>query len=397
VPIITRIQWGGDSVPPRAPPEFGEVRLAFVHHTVNANDYSPQDSPGIVLAIARYHRDTNKWNDIGYNFLVDRYGQVFEGRAGGIDQPVVGAQSQGYNGASTGVANIGTFDVAGQTEPALDALSKLIAWKLAIHGAPVEGEVTVTSRGGESNRYPSGQPVVFQRIAGHRDGDKTECPGTALFSQLPELRQRAAAQQRALGGPQAPSGASRVTLAAASTLVALPQQAQVTGALVSGDGAPIRGVPVSLQVEGSKGWITVARAVTDADGNFASGVAVNRNGRLRAAFRGQPVATSAPIKVTIVPAVSASASRRRVKAGGAVRISVAVAPSRPRVVLALARQGPDGSFVPVGTVRASVRGRSAAATIQLRRAGLYRIVALAPADARAASAQAPWVLVRAVR
>jgi len=102
--IITRTEWGGDSVPPRAAPEYGEVQAAFVHHTVSSNDYGPDESAGIVLGIARYHRDSNGWNDIGYNFLVDQYGQVFEGRAGGIDQAVIGAQAQGYNSSSTGTA-----------------------------------------------------------------------------------------------------------------------------------------------------------------------------------------------------------------------------------------------------------------------------------------------------
>ena len=73
-----------------------------MHHTVNANDYGPEDSAAIVLGIARYHRDHNGWNDIGYNFLVDQYGQIFEGRAGGIDLAIVGAQAQGFNSVSTG-------------------------------------------------------------------------------------------------------------------------------------------------------------------------------------------------------------------------------------------------------------------------------------------------------
>ena len=107
--IISRTEWGGDSVPPRAAPEYGEVQAAFVHHTVNSNDYAPEESAGIVLGIARYHRDSNGWNDIGYNFLVDKYGQVFEGRAGGVDQAVIGAQAQGYNSVSTGIACLGTF------------------------------------------------------------------------------------------------------------------------------------------------------------------------------------------------------------------------------------------------------------------------------------------------
>ena len=107
--IIPRSAWGGDSVPPREPPIYGEVQLAFVHHTVTANDYAPEESAGIVLSIARYHRNSQGWNDIGYQFLVDKYGQVFEGRAGGIDQAVVGAQAQGWNSTSTGIACLGDF------------------------------------------------------------------------------------------------------------------------------------------------------------------------------------------------------------------------------------------------------------------------------------------------
>src|SRR5919204_2553696 len=196
-PIIPRAAWGGDSVPPRSPPDYGVVQLAFVHHTVTANDYTPEQSASIVLGIAKYHRDTNGWNDIGYNFLVDRYGQVFEGRAGGVDQAVVGAQAQGYNDQSTGVALLGTFTDVPIPEPAMAAVAQLLGWKMSLHGVPCEGGLTVVSGGGSLNRYKSGTPVQLQRISGHRDGDATECPGNALYGQLPELRRRSAA----LAGP----------------------------------------------------------------------------------------------------------------------------------------------------------------------------------------------------
>ena len=125
-------------MPPRADPRYGEVQLAFVHHTVTANDYGPEDSAGIVLGIARYHRNSNGWNDIGYNFLVDKYGQIFEGRAGGIDQPVVGAQAQGYNSVSTGIASLGTFSRRSRRpRPGWTRSRALIGWKLSLHGVPV--------------------------------------------------------------------------------------------------------------------------------------------------------------------------------------------------------------------------------------------------------------------
>ena len=190
--IIPRADWGGDSVKPRAAASYGDVQVAFVHHTVSANNYTAADWPGIVLSMAKYHRDVNGWNDLGYNFVVDQFGQIFEGRAGGIDQAVIGAQAQGYNAHSTGIANIGTFTDVGQTDAALNAMARLIAWKLPLHGAPVSGQVVIVSAGGETNRYKSGTPVTLQRISGHRDGDSTECPGNMLYAQLPDLRARTA-------------------------------------------------------------------------------------------------------------------------------------------------------------------------------------------------------------
>src|SRR4051812_33099837 len=265
--IIPRSAWGGDGVKPRADPEFGDVQVAFVHHTVPANDYGPQDSAGIVLAMAKYHRDTNGWNDLGYNFVVDKYGQVFEGRAGGIDQAVIGAQAQGYNSHSTGIANIGTFTDVGQTDAALDAMARLIAWKLPLHGAPVTGQVVLTSGGGDLNRYKSGTPVTLQRICGHRDGDATECPGTALYGQLPELRRRTAAI-----APAVPTASVALAMDAPATSVVYGEALAVSGVLRRADGSAIAGERVLVQKQGTSGWVTVARTQSGADGTWSASV-----------------------------------------------------------------------------------------------------------------------------
>ena len=106
--IVSRTSWKADEEIRRAPPRYaGAVYFAVVHHTAGSNTYSRAASPAIVRAIELYHVRGNGWNDIGYNFLVDRYGQVFEGRAGGIDRNVIGAHAEGFNTGSVGVAVIG--------------------------------------------------------------------------------------------------------------------------------------------------------------------------------------------------------------------------------------------------------------------------------------------------
>ena len=112
--IVPRSAWGADESIRRnaaaaTPPA---VRFAIVHHTAGPNDYSPAQAAAIMRGIQVYHVKSNGWNDIGYNFLVDRYGTVYEGRYGGIDKNVIGAHARGFNTGSVGVAVIGTFGTA---------------------------------------------------------------------------------------------------------------------------------------------------------------------------------------------------------------------------------------------------------------------------------------------
>jgi hypothetical protein len=387
-PIVPRAAWGAAAVPPRSAPGYGTVQAAFVHHTVTVNEYAPQDSPAIVLGIAKYHRDTNGWNDIGYNFLVDKYGQVFEGRAGGVDQPVVGAHAQGYNAQSTSVAQLGTFTAAGITPEALGATAQLLGWKLSLHGVPVQGTVVLSSTGGSLNRFPSGTPVTVSRICGHRDGDATSCPGDALYAQLPALRDRAAA----LAGPvAAPQG--QVTLAIAAPAVPYGATAAFAGLVIRPGGGAAAGVPVVLQKRGhAGGWVTVARATAAADGSWAVQVPWRRSGEVRARSGS---ASSVVAKVAVVASVKLRLPRRRRVAPGTVlRLSGRVRPADPVRVL-VEFKGADGRWRRVRVLTARVRGTNFNAALRLRRPGLYRLTART-AGPGAHVRDAP-VLVRVVR
>jgi hypothetical protein len=135
-----------------------------------------------VRAIELYHVRGNGWNDIGYNFLVDRYGQVFEGRAGGIDRNVIGAQAEGFNTGSAGVAVIGNYSTTSIAPAAMHALVGLLAWRLDV--AHVDPLGTLRWRSGGNPKYPRGTQVALRAISGHRDTGFTSCPGNALYRRL---------------------------------------------------------------------------------------------------------------------------------------------------------------------------------------------------------------------
>jgi uncharacterized protein with LGFP repeats len=269
-----------------------------------------------VLGIARYHRNSNGWNDIGYNFLVDKYGQIFEGRAGGVDQAIVGAQAQGYNSVSTGVACLGDFTAIAQSPEGMDALARLIGWKMALHAVPTDGEVTVISAGGPSNRYPSGTPVTFNRISGHRDGNNTSCPGNVLYTQLDQLRS-AAAQ---FAGPSI-----GLSLYAAKEIRGV-KPSDVSGYLRFPDGSAAGGAAVDVEYlrAGSTTWRSLGSTVAGPDGSWRATVEVPATGDVRAVFAGDSARArleSPPRKVTVLARLSVNLSRTRMRLGGRARLT----------------------------------------------------------------------------
>jgi len=189
--IVPRAGWGADEKIVRAKPIFAPaVRLVIVHHTAGTNAYTPAQAAAIVRGIEVYHVKGNGWNDIGYNFLVDRFGTVYEGRGGGIDRNVIGAHSEGFNSGTAGVALIGNFSVAKPPKAAQDALVGLVAWRLDV--AHVDPLSTVVYTSGGNYKYKAGKVVTLRAISGHRDTGPSECPGTGAYRLLPGIAKRVA-------------------------------------------------------------------------------------------------------------------------------------------------------------------------------------------------------------
>jgi N-acetylmuramoyl-L-alanine amidase len=187
--LHSRKEWGADPSWRNGRPVYTHrLKQIHVHHTATGNDYSRADVPGLLRGMYRYHTQTLGWFDIGYNFLVDRFGRAWVGRSGGVNRLVRGAHTLGFNEHSVGIAVIGNLERRAPWPEAVTAVVKLAAWKLDRYGRDAEGTVRVTSTG--SDKYPDGTRVRLPAIDGHRDTNDTACPGRA-YGQLPEIRRRA--------------------------------------------------------------------------------------------------------------------------------------------------------------------------------------------------------------
>lgn len=191
--VIGRAQWGADEAMRCGNTVYdNSVRAGVVHHTAGSNNYSPGDSAGIVRSIYEYHTRTLGWCDIAYNALVDRYGQVFEGRAGGMNRPVEGAHTGGFNANTWGVAMMGDFTIEPPTPIQLRTTGRLLGWRLGLDHVDPKGTVVLTSAGGSFSTFARGATPTLPSIFTHRDVGNTECPGNAALAVMDLLRDTAA-------------------------------------------------------------------------------------------------------------------------------------------------------------------------------------------------------------
>ena len=385
-PMVMRAGWATSKVAPRNDPSYGRVDMAFVHHTETGNDYSPEESPGIVLAIARYHRDTNGWSDIGYNFLVDQYGTIFEGRYGGIDKAVIGAQAQGYNSFSTGISCIGGFMTAALPDAAMKSVARLIAWKLALHGAPVGGSLVVTSGGGALNAHKYGEKVTMHRIAGHRDGDSTDCPGDKLYKQLPALR--TLAEGYAGESPATPAGKAKLSLVTDRTVAAYGTAATVHGTLTDAGGKAVANKRIAVEKQGaSRKWVRLALVRSGSDGSWSAAITWKATGRLRARATVAGHSVVSPL-VTITASTSLVPGRlpTTVLSNAPVVVTGTVRPATA-VKIVLEKQLASGRWVAAGTRTVTPTSRGTfRSTFRFAGPARYRISLTAAGATRTAPA-----------
>lgn len=163
----------------------GEGRNGAPHR--GSNNYTEAESAGIVRGIWTYHAINNRWGDIGYNALVDKYGNIYEGHAGGLDRGPQGAHAYGFNNNTFGISILGNYEEATPTQASLRAVGEMIGWKAAVHNFDPTSTVYLNGRT---------LPAIFM----HKDVGNTACAGRYVEKQMPYIRQTAKAKYNQLKG-----------------------------------------------------------------------------------------------------------------------------------------------------------------------------------------------------
>jgi hypothetical protein len=367
--ILAREDWAQGQAPPSNFAGYATVKLGFVHHTVNPNGYSAADVPSLLLGIFQYHRYVRGYFDIAYNFLIDLYGRMWEGRAGGIDMPVVGAHAGGYNAESTGVAVLGDFTNVVPSPAAIHALEQLLAWKLSLHGTPTHGDVTVVVDPGSAYYTPfaPGAHVSLPRVAGHRDGDSTDCPGNAFYARLPSIRPRITS----LAGSPA-----KATLDVPAAVAVAEEPVSVSGRLhLLGSPQPLSGAPVELQRLYSGARLTLATATTGPDGSWSAMVSPRFNILLRALHRPHPATVTDWVVIDVAPRITLEVS-----SVSPIHVSGTILPGKSHVTVELYR-GATASGKPVASKQLVVSEGTFAGSIRRPKPGRYVVIARSADDA----------------
>ncbi|BFO18775.1 hypothetical protein SHKM778_51630 [Streptomyces sp. KM77-8] len=295
--ITSRAGWGADeSISPEEPGYLpGEkVKAVVVHHTAESNDYTCAQGLAVVRGIYAYHVKQLGWKDLGYNFLVDKCGIVYEGRKGGVDRPVMGAHAYGFNSETTGISVLGTYTSTAPSAAAMTSVARIAAWKLGQYGVDPTGTATLTA--GDSGRSYSGKTwatgawLTLPVIHGHRDGYNTQCPGDAFYNKLATVRTWTSGPVTGLALKSITGAGTSGTTTYTKAGITVNWSATTPAALVS---------KYELLVDG-KVVATAAGTATSAKATLAAGThrvtvrAVHQSGRTATTAAATVVAETAP-------------------------------------------------------------------------------------------------------
>lgn len=188
--IISRSEWGARAQV-CTPAVATKLVGAVLHHTAGSNSYSTvAEAMRQIRGDQAYHIDGRQWCDLGYNFVVDKWGNIYEGRANSLAKPIVGVHAGGFNTGTVGISMLGTYGSA-PSAATTEAVAQIIGWRLGQYGVDPRSSMTYWTGVGQNSKYQN-QNVHLPRVFGHRDVAYTSCPGNGGYSALPGIRDRAA-------------------------------------------------------------------------------------------------------------------------------------------------------------------------------------------------------------
>ncbi len=351
---VSRASWGADeSLRSCTPSLTATIKGGILHTTVTGNEYTPEQSPAVMRSMYAYHTKSLGWCDLGYNMVVDKYGTLFEGRYGGIDKPVLGAHTGGFNSYTFGVSMMGNQDVVAPTPAMLTILEKVFAWKLGLYGLNPLGTVTYTSAGGSATKYPYGTVVTMPVISGHRDYSTKSCPGNYAYPLLPSIRTAVAARMTA--SSVAPAATTLAVTTSPRTIV-YGGETTISGGLTTTDGTPLAGKAVKLYVRkrGTTTWGLLSTRTTASNGTFSGTHAALSSVEYQARFAaGSGYAAAVDdTRVYVRPIMTASLSAKTVRLGSTLTLRGTVTPAHPGDTV-LRQQYVDGKWVTLATATLS--------------------------------------------
>lgn len=197
--VISRAGWGADESLRCSNPTIDDgVSAITIHHTAGSNNYTEAQAAAQVRGAYSYHAKTLGWCDIGYQSLVDKFGNIYEGRAGGMTKAVQGAHAGGFNQNTWAISMMGDYSTVVPSDATINAVGELAGWRAKVAGFDPTGSDTHYSEGTSYAKYSYGTRVTLPNIFAHRDVGLTSCPGDAGYRQMDRIRQIAKAKYTSL-------------------------------------------------------------------------------------------------------------------------------------------------------------------------------------------------------